>query len=94
MKTAARILASFALASFVTGGAFAATATATTTTAPAAATTTTTTTTPAKPKATMTPAKTSISKQCSALADQKGLHGKDREKFRAACKKNGGKAPS
>jgi len=42
----------------------------------------------------MTPEKSAISKQCSALADQKGLHGKDREKFRAACKKNGGKAPS
>ncbi|MEW6630532.1 hypothetical protein [Mesorhizobium sp.] len=89
MKTAARILAALAFAGFVTSGALA----QTTTTAPAT-TTTTTTPAPAKPKTAMSPAKTSISKQCSALADQKGLHGKDREKFRAACKKNGGKAPS
>lgn len=94
MKAAARLLASFALVGFVTTGALA--ATSTTTTAPAATATTTTTTAPTtkKPKSTMTPEKTAISKQCSALADQKGLHGKDREKFRAACKKNGGKAPS
>lgn len=90
MKAAARLLASFALAGFVATGAMA--ATSTTTTAPAATTTTAPTT--KKPKSTMTPEKTAISKQCSALADQKGLHGKDREKFRAACKKNGGKAPS
>ncbi len=92
MKAAARLLASFALVGFVTTGAIA--ATTTTTTAPAATTTTTTAPTTKKPKSTMTPEKTAISKQCSALADQKGLHGKDREKFRAACKKNGGKAPS
>ena len=92
MKAAARLLASFALVGFVTTGALAATATATTTT-PAASTATTAPTTK-KTKTAMTPEKTAISKQCSALADQKGLHGKDREKFRAACKKNGGKAPS
>ncbi|WP_274534531.1 MULTISPECIES: hypothetical protein [Mesorhizobium] len=40
----------------------------------------------------MTPEKTAISKQCSALADAQKLHGKAREKFRADCKKNGGKA--
>ena len=74
MKTAARILAALAFAGFVTSGALA----QTTTTAPAT-TTTTTTPAPAKPKTAMSPAKTSISKQCSALADQKGLHGKDRE---------------
>jgi len=39
-----------------------------------------------------TPQKTAISKQCSALADAQKLHGKAREKFRADCKKNGGKA--
>lgn len=92
MKAAARLLASFALVGFVTTGAMA--ATSTTTTTPAATTTTTTAPTTKKPKAAMTPEKTAISKQCSTLADQKGLHGKDREKFRAACKKNGGKAPS
>ncbi|MGX7871897.1 hypothetical protein ACVDG5_002395 [Mesorhizobium sp. ORM6] len=40
----------------------------------------------------MTPQQTAISKQCSALADAKKLHGKARAKFRADCKKNGGKA--
>jgi len=89
MKIVARIVTSLALAAFVTTGALAATSTATTTSTTPAATTTT-----KKPKSAMTPEKTAISKQCSALADQKGLHGKDREKFRAACKKNGGKAPS
>ena len=92
VKAAARLLASFALAGFVTTGAMA--ATSTTTTTPAATTTTTAAPTNKKPKAAMTPEKTAISKQCSTLADQKGLHGKDREKFRSACKKNGGKAPS
>jgi hypothetical protein len=42
--------------------------------------------------ATTTPAKTAISKACSAQADAKGLHGKERHKFRAECKKNGGKS--
>lgn len=32
-------------------------------------------------------AKTAKSKECSAQADQKGLHGKARKKFRDACKK-------
>ncbi|MEZ2333025.1 hypothetical protein AB6802_25165 [Mesorhizobium sp. RCC_202] len=90
MKAAARLLGSFALAGFVITGALAATATATTT--PSATTTAAPTT--KKPKTAMTPEKTAISKQCSTLADQKNLHGKDREKFRSACKKNGGKAPS
>ena len=38
--------------------------------------------------------KKAISKECSQQADAKGLKGKDRKKFRSACKKNGGKAPS
>lgn len=46
--------------------------------------------TTAKPKATTT-AQTDISKACSAQADAKGLHGKERSKFRAQCKKSGGK---
>jgi hypothetical protein len=37
--------------------------------------------------------KKAISKACSDQANAKGLHGKDRKKFRADCKKNGGKAP-
>ena len=35
--------------------------------------------------------KQAISKACSDQANAKGLHGKDRKKFRAACKKRGGK---
>jgi psiF repeat-containing protein len=38
--------------------------------------------------------KKAISKACSQQADAKSLKGKDRKKFRSACKKNGGKAPS
>ena len=32
-----------------------------------------------------------IAKECSQQATAKGLHGKDRRKFRAECKKTGGK---
>jgi hypothetical protein len=35
--------------------------------------------------------KKAISKECSAQATAKGLHGKERQKFRADCKKSGGK---
>jgi phosphate-selective porin len=86
----ASLLTSIALAGFVATGVAAAATTAATTTAPAAATTAA----PAKKPAAsaMTPEKTAISKQCSALADARKLHGKAREKFRADCKKNGGKA--
>jgi len=85
----ASVLTSIALAGFVATGVAAAATTAATTTAPAA-----TTAAPGKKSAAsaMTPEKTAISKQCSALADAKKLHGKAREKFRADCKKNGGKA--
>jgi len=85
----ASVLTSIAVAGFIaTGVAAAATTAATTTTAPAA-----TTAAPMKkaPATAMTPEKTAISKQCSALADAKKLHGKARAKFRADCKKNGGK---
>ena len=34
--------------------------------------------------------KLAVSKACSQQADAKGLHGKARKKFRAACKKRGG----
>jgi hypothetical protein len=33
-----------------------------------------------------------VSKSCSDQANAKGLHGKERKKFRSECKKNGGKA--
>jgi hypothetical protein len=38
--------------------------------------------------------KKAISKSCSDQATAKGLKGKDRKKFRSACKKNGGTPPS
>lgn len=64
------------------------------TTAPAATTTAPATT--MKPATgtmgKMKPMQTDVSKACSAQADAKGLHGKERSKFRSACKKNGGKA--
>lgn len=41
----------------------------------------------AKPAAAAPAARTAKSKECSAQADQKGLHGKERKKFRDACKK-------
>ncbi|BAV51698.1 hypothetical protein MLTONO_6796 [Mesorhizobium loti] len=84
----ASVLTSIAVAGFIATGAAAAATTAATTTAPA-----TTTATPMKKAAATatTPQKTAISKQCSALADAQKLHGKAREKFRADCKKNGGK---
>jgi len=84
----ASVLTAIAVAGFIATGAAAAATTATTTTAPA-----TTTAAPMKKATTATtPQKTAISKQCSALADAQKLHGKAREKFRADCKKNGGKA--
>jgi hypothetical protein len=36
--------------------------------------------------------KKAISKGCTDQANAKGLHGKDRRKFRAACIKGGGKS--
>lgn len=36
--------------------------------------------------------KAAISKECSDQANAKGLHGKERKKFRSTCKKNDGKA--
>lgn len=35
--------------------------------------------------------KAAISKACSEQADAKGLHGKERKKFRTECKRKGGK---
>lgn len=36
--------------------------------------------------------KQAVSKTCSDQADAKGLHGKERKKFRNDCKRKGGKA--
>lgn len=43
---------------------------------------------PAKPKA----ERTAASLECSKQADAKGLHGKERKKFRSECKKGATKA--
>jgi psiF repeat len=42
---------------------------------------------PAAPAATDDMKKKMKSKECSAQADKKGLHGKERKKFREECKK-------
>jgi hypothetical protein len=57
-------------------------------TTPGSAATKPATTNPVKP---MSAEKAAISKACSQQADEKKLHGKDRKKFRSACKRNGGK---
>ena len=47
---------------------------------------------PATAPAKMTPEqKQTISKSCSDQANTKGLHGKERKKFRSECKHNAGK---
>lgn len=52
--------------------------------APAAKTT-------APKSATAKPARTAASLDCSKQADAKGLHGKERKKFRSECKQGGAK---
>jgi hypothetical protein len=50
---------------------------------------------PSQPAGAATTPKTdkqSISKACSDQANAKGLHGKERKKFRSECKKSGGKS--
>jgi hypothetical protein len=49
---------------------------------------------PAAPATGAATDKKAISKACSDQANTRGLKGKARKKFRSACKKNGGKAPS
>lgn len=90
-----RTFTAAAIVALISANAMAQTATPSTTTttpattAPAATAKTTVTTT--KQKAAQ-PAQTEVSKACSAQADAKGLHGKERSKFRSQCKKNGGKS--
>ena len=85
-----------AVVALISVNAMAQTAAPAATTVPAATATTTAPATTTKPAtATMgkaKPVQTEVSKACSAQADAKGLHGKERSKFRSACKKNGGKA--
>ena len=45
----------------------------------------------AAPATTSAADKKAISKACTDQANAKGLHGKERKKFRSACKHNGGK---
>ncbi len=59
--------------------------------APAAKTAPATTTAP-KAKSETKTERSAVSLECSKQADAKGLHGKERHKFRAECKKGGGKA--
>jgi phosphate-selective porin len=46
----------------------------------------------AKTDAKTTKPRTEVSLECSKQADAKGLHGKERHKFRSDCKKTGGKS--
>jgi hypothetical protein len=43
---------------------------------------------PAAPRTQAVPERTAKSKECSAQADQKGLHGKARKRFRSSCKRS------
>ncbi|MBN9597293.1 MAG: phosphate starvation-inducible protein PsiF [Afipia sp.] len=82
-----RLLVTAAASLMLAGSAFAQT------TAPATPATPSAKTAPAKmeaPKA--KPERTAASLECSKQADAKGLHGKERKKFRSDCKKNAGKA--
>jgi hypothetical protein len=86
MKTISSLATVTALASLLmVGGAFAQTAAPAATPAPAAA---------AKAPKDAKP-HTAASIECSKEADAKGLHGKERKKFRSECKKQaGGAAPA
>ncbi|WP_299805197.1 PsiF family protein [Tardiphaga sp.] len=46
----------------------------------------------AKSEAKTAKPRTEVSLECSKQADAKGLHGKERHKFRSDCKKTGGKS--
>ena len=84
---ASRLLVTAAASLMLVGSAFAQTAAPATPAAPSAKTA------PAKaetPKAAK-PERTAASLECSKQADAKGLHGKERKKFRSDCKKNAGK---
>lgn len=87
-----RILATAVASLMLAGAAFAQTSTPAAPAAPAAKTE------PAKaaPAKTAAPKdkteRTAASLECSKQADAKGLHGKERRKFRSECKKSAGKA--
>jgi glucose/arabinose dehydrogenase len=80
MKTLSYGIAAIAIASLLSGAGYAQT--------PAPSTTPTPMTKPAPaPKTTEVP-HTAASLECSKQADAKGLHGKERKKFRSECRKN------
>jgi invasion protein IalB len=82
MKTISSLATATALASLLLmGGAFAQTPAA-----PAAK--------DAAPMAKTAKPHTAASIECSKEADAKGLHGKERKKFRSECKKSAGAAPA
>jgi hypothetical protein len=88
-----RLLMTAAASLMLAGSAFAQTTAPATPAAPSAKTAPAKTA-PAKaetPKAAK-PERTAASLECSKQADAKGLHGKERKKFRSDCKKNAGKA--
>ncbi|KQW18933.1 phosphate starvation-inducible protein PsiF [Afipia sp. Root123D2] len=91
-------ISSFCLATAVTSFLLAGSAFAQTTPAPAAkpAATAPKAATTAPKAATTTPKaakpRTAASLECSKQADAKGLHGKERKKFRSECKRNASKA--
>jgi invasion protein IalB len=77
MNVSSRAVATAIASLFLVGSAFAQTPAS----APAAA----------KPKTPVVHSAASL--ECSKEADAKGLHGKERKKFRAQCKKNPGEKP-
>lgn len=93
MKTLSSFCAALAVASFMLTGA--ASAQTQTTPAPAAKPAAPATATPKAAKSAATPKatkpRTAASLECSKQADAKGLHGKERKKFRSECKRNAGK---
>ncbi len=81
MTFASRVAALTLASLFMAGTAFAQTPAAPAAPAPDAKAAPMAKTTKAKPE------QTAESKECSAQADAKGLHGKERKKFRSECKK-------
>jgi psiF repeat len=81
MTLSSRVAATAVASLLLMGSAFAQTPAPATTPAPAA------TAAPAAKKADKPRSAESL--ECSKQADAKGLHGKDRKKFRSECKKNG-----
>lgn len=89
--TIAKIVAAVAVAAFTATAAFAQTAPTTTPAAPKAPVVSTAppaTTMTTAPKAGQKKATTPEGQACSAEADAKSLHGKDRQKFRNKCIKD------